>query len=156
MSLHGPRRAAHGGARLRRALGLKRMAILHPRLLLALILLFAGIHQAQADEWVFVWIASGVNDYTVSKGKAQVTLAAGKLEVHAVDKEGIEYTLRGVVKKNTVNARLTVLESDQFKDSPFSGTYIRKLWSGFADSKGRESISLSDGWNFIGLAREIR
>ena len=25
-----------------------------------------------------------------------------------------------------------------------------------ADTKGRESISLTDGWNFIGLKREIK
>ena len=137
-------------------LGRERMTILQRALLLTLILLLAGIHSAHADEWVFVWIASGANDYTVSKGKAQVTLAGGKLEVRAVDREGIEYTLRGAIKKNAVTARFTVLESDYFKDSPFSGTYVRKLWSGFADSKGRESISLSDGWNFIGLVREIR
>ena len=132
------------------------MSMFRLRLLLAVSLLVAGIHRAYADDWAFVWVSSGPKNYAVSKGKAQVILTGTKLEVHAVDEEGIEYTLRGTVKKNAVIATFTILESDYFKNSPFSGTYVRKLWSGIADSKGRESISLSDGWNFVGFTHEIR
>ena len=85
-----------------------------------------------------------------------MSLVNGKLEAQMTDEEGVKYTLRGAIKKGKVTAAFTILESDHFNNSPFSGTYVRKRWSGFGDSKGRESISLSDGWNFIGLVRENR
>ena len=114
------------------------------------------VSSAAADEWTFVWVSSGKNTYRLTNGKAEVSIANGTLEAQTIDEEGVKYALRGTIKKGKVTALFTILESDYFNNSPFSGTYVRKQWSGFADSKGRESISLSNGWNFIGLVREIR
>ena len=117
---------------------------------------FVAAGSAVAEEWTFVWVTSGTNGYSIAKGKAQVSLAGGKLDAQMIDDEGVEYTIRGTITKSKVRASFTVVDSDYFKSAPFSGTYLRKQWSGFAESQGRESISLSDGWNFLGLVREIR
>ena len=126
------------------------------RLVLLIAATLALVNSAAADEWTFVWVSSGINEYSVANGKAKVSRANGMLEAQMIDEEGVKYTLRGTIRKGKVTAAFTILESDYFSNSPFSGTYVRKQWFGFADSKGRESISLSDGWNFIGLVREIR
>jgi len=109
-----------------------------------------------SSDWVFVWVSSGSGEYHTSQGRALVTIQSGKLTAEMVDKSGIHYKLSGYVVKNKVTAKFTVVGSDYFVDSPFSGSYETKRWSGFADSKGRESIALTDGWNFIGMSREVR
>lgn len=111
---------------------------------------------ADQTEWSFIWVASEGNKYSISEGKAKVVIKDGKLEAAMESTEGVEYKLSGVVAKSKINAKFTVVGSGYFIDSLFSGSYTIKRWSGFADSKGRESITLTDGWNFIGLSREIR
>lgn len=112
-------------------------------------------HAASSD-WVFVWVSSGSGKYHTSQGKALVRILSGKLTAEMIDESGIHYKLTGYIVKNTVTAKFTVVGSDYFIDSPFSGSYRTKRWSGFVDSKGRESMVLTDGWNFIGISREVR
>jgi hypothetical protein len=111
-------------------------------------------HAASSD-WVFVWVSSGSGKYDVSQGKASVKMLNGKLTVEMVDGSGIHYNLSGDVVKNTVTAKFNVVGGDYFINSPFYGSYRIKRWSGFIDSKGRESLALTDGWNFIGISREL-
>jgi len=105
---------------------------------------------------VFVWVSSGHGEYSTKRGKAVVRIQSGRVTAEMVDESGIHYKLSGHIAKNRVAAKFTVLGSDYFVDSPFLGSYQIKRWGGFTDSKGRESIALTDGWNFIGFSREVR
>ena len=88
-------------------------------------------------------------------GKAKLTIVGGSLKAELKGEDGNEFKVIGLVAKNKVKAKFTIVGSDYFVDSPFSGTYTSKHWSGVQGSSGRESISLTDGWNFLGFSREL-
>jgi len=111
---------------------------------------------AKEKEWTFVWVASGGTKYRVSQGDATVSIIDNNLSVDMLDENGVKYKIKGTISSNKVNAKFSVIGSGYFIDSPFQGTYKIKHFEGFADLKGRESITLTDGWNFIGLSREIK
>ncbi len=108
------------------------------------------------SDWAFVWVSCGFGGYRTSQGKASVRILKGKLVAEMADEAGIRFRLTGSIVKKRVNAKFTVIGSDYFIGSPFSGSYHVRRWTAVADSRGRESITLTDGWNFIGLSREIR
>jgi len=117
--------------------------------------LIASVVWAGDQDWNFVWVSSGQNRYEVVRGKAKVTITGGKLNAELKGEDGNEFKVVGQVAKHKVNAKFTVVGSDYFVDSPFSGTFTSKHWSGIQGSSGRESISLNDGWNFLGFSREL-
>lgn len=111
---------------------------------------------AASSDWVFVWVSSGSGGYYTSRGKASVGIQRGKLSAEMADESGVHYKLTGYVVKNRVSAKFTVVGSDYFIDSMFSGSFqTKKRWSKLVKLRGRESIALTDGWNFIGISREI-
>jgi len=103
-----------------------------------------------------VWVSSGAGRYHTSQGKASVVIQDGKLTAEMTDDSGVQYHLTGYVSKNRVGAKSTAVGSDYFVNSPFSGSLETKRWTRIGDSKGRDSIALTDGWNFVGLSREIQ
>ena len=119
-------------------------------------LTYSAVVFAEQQDWLFVWVSSGPSTYYVKQGTAKVIIENGQLKAQMTSTDGVEYKIVGSIAGQRVNAKFTVLDSDYFISSPFSGSYKKQLWSGFADTKGRESISLTDGWNFIGLKREIK
>ena len=127
------------------------------KLLIAYILLISStVAFAEQQDWGFVWVSSGSGTYNVQRGTAKVTIENGQIKASMVSIDGVEFKIVGTIAGQRINVKFTVLDSDYFNNSPFSGSYTKKLWSGFADSKGREAISLTDGWNFIGLNRDIK
>jgi len=132
------------------------MKFLHKLLASYFLLIISTSAFAEQQDWAFVWVTSGSGAYDVQQGTAKVTIENGQINAAMASTDGVEYKIVGSIKGQSVKVKFTVLNSDYFNNSPFSGSYIKKLWSGFADSKGRESISLTDGWNFIGLTREIK
>jgi len=123
--------------------------------LLALIALPNTSFGAESSGWSFVWVTSGSDKYEITQGTAVVTIEGGIFHADLHGANGVEYTVSGTIGKTSVKAKFSVLGSDYFVDSPFSGTFQTKRWAGVAGSIGRESFALSDGWNFIGLTREI-
>jgi hypothetical protein len=96
---------------------------------------------AASSDWVFVWVSSGPGRYHTSQGKASVGIQGGKLTAETTAESGVHYKLTGYIVKNRVNAKIRVVGSDYFIDSPFSGSFQTKRWSNLVDSKGRESIA---------------
>ena len=121
-----------------------------------ILLVSSTVAFAEQQEWAFVWVSSGPGTYNVQKGTAKVTIDNGQIKAAMTSTDGVEYKIVGSIVGQSVKVKFTVLNSDYFNNSPFSGSYTKKLWSGFADSKGREAVSLTDGWNFIGLNRDIK
>jgi len=117
---------------------------------------WSGPVAATDDGWSFVWVSSGIGGYDVVSGRGKVTMENGSLTAELQDERMVGYTLSGNISGHRVRAKFSVIGSGYFINSPFSGSYLKKRWSGMADSAGRESITLTDGWNFIGLSREIR
>lgn len=124
---------------------------------LSLVLMVATYCQAKpaSEGWSFVWLSSGPNQHEVSKGSAKVNIKNGKIETTMIDSNKVEYRCVGSIKSNSIKVKLTILESDYFNGSPFTGTYSVKKWDGDQQSIGRESIILTDGWNVVALTREI-
>ena len=94
--------------------------------------------------------------YYVKQGTAKVTIKKGRLEAQMTSADGVEYKIVGSISGQSVKAKFTILDTDYLNNSSFSGSYVKKLWPGFGNSRGRESITLTDGWNFIGLNRDIK
>jgi hypothetical protein len=120
--------------------------------------LFLGLSTigfAGEKEWAFVWVSSNANAYNIQQGKAKVTIKNGRLSAQLTSTDKVEFKVVGSISGNHVDAKFSIVGSDYFLNSPFTGLYAKKLWSGMTDSKGRESITLTDGWNFIGLTRDI-
>jgi len=132
------------------------MKLLSKHLSACILFFFSTVAFAEQQEWAFVWVSSGPGTYYVEKGAAKVTIENGQIKAAMTSTEGVDYKIVGSIVGQRVNVKFTILNSDYFNNSPFSGSYTKKLWSGFADSKGREAISLTDGWNFIGLTRDIK
>ena len=124
--------------------------------LFTLLLCFASPVAAENGEWAFVWVASGPNSYNVAAGRGKVTISGGKFAAELVDENKVSYRIIGSISGERVKVNLSVVGSDYFVNSPFSGSFTRKRWPNTANSVGRESITLTDGWNFIGLTRDLR
>ena len=89
--------------------------------------------------------------HEITKGTAVVKIDGATFHADLHGTNGVEYSVSGTIDKTNVKATFSVLGSDYFVDSPFSGTFQTKRWAGIAGSKGRESFALSDGWNYVGL-----
>ena len=132
------------------------MLIRQLTLVLLLLLSQAVCGFAEEKQWSFIWVASGIDNYRVSQGKANVFIKNNKIEANLTDEKGVQYKITGSINNQKITASFSVMGSDYFVDSPISGTFLTKKWKEkLGDSVGRESITLNDGWNFVGLTREI-
>ena len=126
------------------------------RLLKCLLVILASSCAWAGDQgWTFILVTSGPGRYNVVQGKATVTIKGGKLHAALKGEDDNEFEVVGQILKNKVKAKFTQDGSDYFIGSPFSGAHTATRWCGTKGSSGRESISLSDGWNYIGLSHEF-
>lgn len=108
--------------------------------------------------WTWVLVSSLPNDWVTLKGSAHVLIDNGKITAELFDAEKTEflrYTLKGTINDEKVVIKIANKNSDYSLLSPYTGKYSKKTWDRFADSSGRETISATDGWNYLGLTREI-
>ena len=65
------------------------------------------------------------------------------------------FSLKGVIHGGSVAAKEVVSASD-FTGSTYHGKLATKHWDEFSGTVGAESITLTDGWNMIGLMKTIK
>jgi hypothetical protein len=109
---------------------------------------------AEDVSWNFIWVSAGSDGWKAQKGIAQVIRNGKKFEAKIQREDSVDLILKGTITKDRVSATYTVLESDFFVDAPFSGTYHLNRYKD-VEPCGSEVISLSDGYNFIGLRRSF-
>ena len=121
-----------------------------------MVALFGGFAQAEPPQgWTFVWVTAG-ETWSIVEGTATVSLSRGTLVVDMIGANTVKYSLRGSVQKDgSIRAKFTNLESDFFVDSPMTGRH-RKIHYRDVDPCGKELFYLHDGFNFLGVKREIR
>lgn len=113
---------------------------------------------AADSNWAWVRATSIEDDWAVQKGKAKVTIVGTSFTAELFDPDDPEtvlYLVRGRIREQRVVAQSETKNSD-FGSSKMSGEIRRKKWKGFVETVGRQTITLSDGWNLLGITRELR
>lgn len=128
-------------------------------------LVFVCPASAEEDKWSWVEASSNSNHWNVRKGWGELHINGNKFtaELYEVDDDNylrggenyLRFKMKGTIEGNKVNAKVTTQNSDYQMGTPYTGYYSKKEWKGFEDTKGRKAITLTDGWNFIGLTKEI-
>ena len=130
---------------------MKRIAVL----ILALVAL-----PAAADEWQWVKVTNNASrGWDPEMGFADVTIEGQSFEATMfwgpAKTTDVRITLKGTISKGAITATETVLDTD-LEPSKYSGRYERQIWKArFEGAVGTEAITLSDGYNMIGLRRNI-
>ena len=119
---------------------------------LALALTAAKTHEA-TTEWGWFRASSAVNDWSIYKGRATVTIDGKSFKAtlyDAADPTFARVSLVGTIQEQSVSVRAVINASDV---DPFqtSGRLKRLCWEG----GGREAILLTSGFGVIGLTREL-
>ncbi len=113
---------------------------------------------AADGEWRWVRTSNIVaKGWDISEGTAQVSIDGTKFSARLFWKDSgnkLQLALDGTIKNGRITATETIQESD-YTGSVFRGTFARKHWT-FSGTTGAESITLSDGWNMIGISRDLR
>jgi outer membrane biogenesis lipoprotein LolB len=130
------------------------------RVCVVLLLLLSGSTLLGADhQWR--WVKAGNNAATgwdVSQGDAEVSIKDGKFSAKLFWKDSgkdVQIILQGSIRNGQITTKETVQGSD-YTGSIYHGTLQRKKWGEvFAGTTGAESITLSDGWNMIGITRGL-
>ena len=146
-------------------------------LVLALVLACPAAASAQDLSGTWQWIeVDAAKSWFVRQGEADVTFSNGHLTAHLRDGQypgTVDFEVTGTLTKTktgpradaaahgTIAAKITRTASDMSPGDLYSGTYVRMEYP--AGSQGRamfgsasEYITLSDGFNFIGLKRDIK
>jgi hypothetical protein len=112
-----------------------------------------------ATPWEWVKVNNNVSSgWHTEKGAATVNIKDDHFE--AVLFEGgnpntVQIKLTGMISKGKINATETILDTD-ISPAQFTGTYKKLKWrEKFEGASGTEAITLSDGFNLIGIRRNI-
>lgn len=127
----------------------------HVRNLLVLSLLLSSLTAFGADRWQWVKANNNTGGWSLSQGFAEVVVSGEHFEAKLFSDSGEQTELlTGTIQKGTVTAKERILASD-FSGSTYQGKLAKKRWPQFSGTSGGESITLSDGWNMIGLTRNL-
>jgi hypothetical protein len=135
--------------------------------LFALLLAWPAAVRAQDLSGKWQWIdVDAAAKWFVIQGEADVTFANGKFTAHLRDGEfpkWVRFELTGTLTKTkpptgfkqvaygTISAKVTRMNSGMSPNIPFHGDYVRTEFSN--GGAVAEYITLTDGFNFIGLKR---
>ncbi len=128
-------------------------------LITACLLLFSPGLAAASWEWVKV-IDRGAFGLKTEKGPAVVTIKGRSFEAQLFwgdSPKAVRIKLSGTIEKGQIEAIETVLDTDM-GPSTYTGIYIYKklnIKTSQGTIIGREAITLSDGFNIIGIRRNI-
>jgi hypothetical protein len=106
-----------------------------------------------AETWTWFRSVTTGTEWWTTKGQGDVDFSSGKFSatLHDGEDNSVRLSLTGSVSDGVVQARVTVLDTD---DPPFrlSGRLKRFCWS---KGGGREVLILTDRAEVIGLFREL-
>ena|SRR6266446_29005 len=128
-------------------------------LIAASLLLFSPGLAAAPWEWVKV-ISMGGKGLKTEQGPAAVTIKGRSFEAQLFwgdSPKAVRIELSGTIEKGQVKAIETVRDTDM-GPSTYTGIYIYKklnIKTSAGTIIGREAITLSDGYNIIGIRRHI-
>jgi hypothetical protein len=123
--------------------------------LLALVTLLYGPHAVAADkDWAWFIASSMINEWNLEKGTAKVRLSQDGFSADLYSGKDLVHRVVGTRKGSQVNARVTTANSG-LVDMPVVGEYNKRTYKGFADTRGRETITLSRPGFVVGFTREI-
>ena len=108
------------------------------------------------NPWHWVKTTNTTSGWLVSQGTAEVMISGEHFEAKLFSDSDnqIVSSLDGTIQKGKIAAKERVSNSD-FSGSTYHGKLATKKWIEFAGTSGAESITLSDGWGMIGLARNV-
>lgn len=128
--------------------------------LLLCLLSLSPVTFASDNQWHWIKVGNNVaHAWDVSSGDAEVAIKDGqlsaKLFAHGSTKD-IQISLKGSIANGTIRVKETVHESD-YGGSTYTGRLTNQKWKEIFDgSTGVETITLSDGFDMIGLTRTIK
>ena len=127
--------------------------VLAPLLAVSLCIIPARV---QAETWAWSSASAGFDTWTVENGTGDVVVKAGKIDGTLYDRAGNKrFTISGKISNSRVTLRVIIDASDS---GPLElvGTYRKIRTDEFADSVGRDFMTLTDGFNFLGLTRNLK
>jgi len=108
------------------------------------------------DTWAWIQSSSIPDGWDLRKGKATVHIEGKSFTAELFDEaDALLIKMNGTIQGNRLKVR-TVTQNADYGSSEMSGELKSRKWKGFADTIGRQTITLSDGWNLIGLTRELK
>jgi len=125
-----------------------------------LLAVFAAFPAAAAEEWQWVKaINNAATGWQSETGTANVQIMGQTFEANLfwgpAKTTDVRITLKGTITKGKITAKETVLETDM-EPSTYTGKYTKQMWrEPFEGAVGTEAITLSDGFNMIGLRRNV-
>ncbi len=132
----------------------------HMKRIAVLFLLFVAVPVAAADEWQWVKVTNNASrGWQPEMGVANVTIKGQSFEATLfwgpAKTTDVRITLKGTISKEAITATETVLDTD-LEPSKYHGRYNKQTWKQrFEGAIGTEAITLSDGYNLIGLRRNF-
>ena len=125
---------------------------------LVILVLGSGASFATDPSWRWVKASNIVaKGWDLSDGIADVSMDGAKFTARLFRKQSkseFQIVLDGTIKNGRITAK-EIIQGSDYTGSVFHGTIERKKWGEeFAGTTGAESITLSDGWNMIGITRD--
>lgn len=113
-----------------------------------------------SDDSGWKWVKAGSvvgKGWDISEGTAQIMTKGTKFTARFFGQTSseIQIVLDGTIENGRITAKEEIQGSD-YTGSVYHGTLVKKNWQeSFAGTSGGESITLSDGWNMIGINRDL-
>ena len=126
----------------------------------ALLIALVAWPAAAVEEWQWVKAINNVSTgWGTETGMANVHIKGASFEAELfwgpAKTDGVRITLKGTIAKNKVTAIEAVLDTDM-EPTKYTGKYAKHIWKKpFEGTVGTEAITLSDGYNMIGLRRNM-
>ena len=127
------------------------------RILLFVFLALTAPAMAAENTWHWIKASNNTTGWSISQGNAEVTIQGETFSARLFWQDSdskVQIALKGTLKNGQILAKEIVQDSD-YSGSTYHGTRQKKKWAEFSGTIGAESITLSDGWGMIGIARTV-
>lgn len=113
-----------------------------------------------SDDGGWRWVKAGsivAKGWDISEGTAQIVISGRKFSAKLFGQSSpeVQIVIEGTIENGRIEAKEEIQGSD-YTGSVYHGTFGQKKWpEEFAGTTGAQSITLSDGWNMIGINRDL-